>query len=332
MVATAVVGTALVGAYGADRAASSAESTAKRGIESEAQSAAANRELSMQRFAEAKRYLDPYQREAAQANYLMGQELTGRDYVPGRDDIQPLERATAEDFMQDVSQYAPGGEAYRGPTDYIDPTQHFEDISAGYSAFIDNPIYQQMIDQGSQTALSSAASQGMARSGTALSALRDVGQGVSSQFFGNYLNELGNVQGINEARRVSGENIEEQRYANYLNMAEGRDIRQQNVEEQRYSNYMNLLQNRASPAVATNIAALGMGQAADLGSAQSQSVAAQNQMAMGATAAQNAAYADLAGGVGNLASAYIGSGGFGGGGANINQTLANTTGTITPLY
>ena len=215
------------------------------------------------------------------------------------------------DTAADIESLSPDGR-------YISPDKYFSDMSAGYNSFIQGSPYQSAIDEGVRAVESSAASAGRFRSGTTLDALKDVGQGVQSQYFSNYMNSLDNIMGINENRyanqintaenrRRDTQNINEQRYTNALNMGEQRDVRQQNVEEQRLTNYLNILSGRenTSNTARQNIAALGVDQGISMGNSASNAVAAQNQYNLGATAAQNAAYADVASGVGNLASAYI---------------------------
>lgn len=275
------------------------------------------RALNVERYGEAQDLLDPFTRTERRSNTQMERELGlgayKYGYVPGRDDISQMgERQTPEQLRREMAGLAPGGSAYLGEAEQIDQAQYMQDLSSGYSAFIDNPAYQSMIDQGVSSVESSAASQGMFRSGTTMDALRDVGQDVSSQYFTNYLGVLSDITGINESRRTANQNIDEQRFANMINLQEGRDVRSSNVEEQRYANYMNMLQAQANPSASTNLAALGVNQGITMGQSGAAAVAQQNQYAMGATAAQNAAYSDFAGGLMNLGGAYMGSQGSGG--------------------
>lgn len=366
--ALAIGGAALVGSvYSAKKQAKTAEKASKSAAESTGQTEAANRELNEQRMKEARQLMGPYVRGSADSYYQLGDELglgssSGR-YVPGRDDVRGFEDRSVlddasrlsptgtpygetayldaydpSDVARDVSALAPGEQMYRDPTELVDQSQYFSDLGAGYEEFIKNPIYQEMIDAGARTAQSSAAAQGMARSGSALEALRNVGQETSGQFFQNYLGIAQGLDATNEARMARDVGIEEQRYANYLNIGESRadqinrmnenrytagqaqdeqrfanymnieesrDVNQRNVEESRYANYLNLLQNRGSSAAATNLASLGVNQAAQQGQSAAQATSAQNQYAMQAAAAKNASYADIAGGGMNLASAYM---------------------------
>jgi len=82
---------------------------------------------------------------------------------------------------------------------------------------------------------------------------------------------------------------------------------QQHQEQQFYTNYMNMLQNMAQPTTTMGLGAMAMGQAADVGR---DNIAAQNtasDYAMQGTAAQNAAIADIVGGVTNMGTAYMNS-------------------------
>lgn len=315
---------------------------------------------------------------------------------------------TGEQMASDFGELAPGGNLYRDPSEmmqenFIDPSQYFGDMGSGFESFKAGSPYQGAIDAGVRAVESSNLSQGMGRSGTAMLGMRDVGQGVESQYFSNYLNELGRVTGINENRRSSARDInesrmnrdfgsEEQRYANYLNIGENRRgdvnaanesrfanylnldeqqrrdtqninegrfanyanfgeqrrmegeqqrINDQNTSEQRYTNYMNMLQGMADPSTATNLASMGVNQGIQQGQQQARSVANQNQYMMSGVAAQNAARADMAGGITNLASAYIGSQGgntpppasySGSTGGTINMGSMDFRGGVTPNY
>ena len=336
-------------------------------------------------------YMSPLER--MDTNVIPGVQSDIAQLAPGGSAY--LDQPTGEQLGDYFSSLAPEGGMYRDQQEMIDPTQYFSDLTSGYEAFTANPIYQQMIDAGAETALGSAAAGGMARSGSTLEALRDVGQGVSTDWFNTYMGTMGDLTGINEERRradmaveeqryanylnigegrysdvqnineqrfanaqnitegrrntaigineqrgieergineqryanlqnitearrreavgyneqrdINTQNINEQRYANYMNLSEQRGINERNTEEQRYVNYMNMLQNLSSPGTATNLASLGVNQGIAQGGQSTQAVANTTQYNLGATAASNAARADMVGGLTNLASAYIGS-------------------------
>ena len=79
------------------------------------------------------------------------------------------------------------------------------------------------------------------------------------------------------------------------------------TQSQYYTNYMNMLQNLGSPGVATNLASLGVGQAATIGG---QDIAAQ-QAASGyqiaGAGAKQAFVGDVLGGAANIYSGYLAS-------------------------
>lgn len=301
--------------------------------------------------------------EQMDTNVIPGVQQDMAQLAPGGSAY--LDPVTGEQMVSDFSALAPGQNLYRDPQESIDTGQYFSDLTAGWEAFTANPIYQQMIDAGAKTALGSGAAGGMANSGVMLERLRDVGQETGLGFFNTYMGTMGDLTGMNEARRMADMQSEEQRYANYLNIGEARGVEQrgineqryanvqnisearrrealgyneqrdintqnineqrfanymnrdeqrmvneQNTQESRYVNYMNMLQNMSSPATATNLASLGVNQGIAQAGQASQSVANINQYNLGATAAANAARADMAGGAMNLASAYIGSQGY----------------------
>lgn len=79
----------------------------------------------------------------------------------------------------------------------------------------------------------------------------------------------------------------------------------QNVQQSYYSNYMNILQNMATPTSTTNLSNIGIGTAGTIGQ---QNIAAQN-LATGynlqGVEAQNAAMADIVGGISSGVGAYM---------------------------
>jgi len=79
----------------------------------------------------------------------------------------------------------------------------------------------------------------------------------------------------------------------------------QGVQQSYYSNYMNMLQNMANPSATTNLSNIGIGVAGNIGSQNIASAAQQNQYNLMGTQAQNAAYADIAGGISSGVSAYM---------------------------
>ena len=79
------------------------------------------------------------------------------------------------------------------------------------------------------------------------------------------------------------------------------------TQSQFYSNYMNMLQNLGSPGVATNLASLGVGQAATIGG---QNIAAQQvagEARMAGAGAQQAFIGDVMGGAANIYGGYLAS-------------------------
>lgn len=179
-------------------------------------------------------YLDP----------VTGEQLRGDLTALAPNQQLYRDPVTGESVAADLSALAPDQSLYRDPQEMIDTGQYFSDLTSGWEAFTANPIYQSMIDAGAETAMSSAAASGMGQSGLALKELRNVGQGVTADFFNTYMGTMGDLTGMNEARRMADMQAEEQRYANYLNIGEARGLEQRGADEQRYANYLNIGEQR----------------------------------------------------------------------------------------
>jgi hypothetical protein len=77
------------------------------------------------------------------------------------------------------------------------------------------------------------------------------------------------------------------------------------TQSQFYQNYMNMLQNLGSPAVATNLAGLGMGQAATLGAQDIAAQQAASRQRVAGAESQQAFLGDVMGGAANIAGSYL---------------------------
>lgn len=77
------------------------------------------------------------------------------------------------------------------------------------------------------------------------------------------------------------------------------------VQSQFYNNYMSMLQNVGNPQAATNLAALGVGQAATMGQQNIQAQQAASGYIMGGAQANQAAQADLLGGIIGVGAGFI---------------------------
>lgn len=64
---------------------------------------------------------------------------------------------------------------------------------SGYANYLNSTGYQFQRDQGSAAITGNAASRGVLNSGGTAKALARFGQNIGGQYFGNYLNQLGNV-------------------------------------------------------------------------------------------------------------------------------------------
>lgn len=198
---------------------------------------------------------------------------------------------------------APDGTAYVDFEDVQATPEWYENLG---TAYMETPAYQAMQDEARRIVEGSQAAQGMFNSGNTLDELYRRAAGINLDFFRDYADRAQSRELLAENRRTREENINEQRYANYLNTLEQRDVRAQNINEQRYTNYINTLQNLASPTARTNLAALGVNQGLAVGNQNAMSVAAQNQYNLGAVAAQNAAISDVIGAGATLGGAYLG--------------------------
>lgn len=81
------------------------------------------------------------------------------------------------------------------------------------------------------------------------------------------------------------------------------------VQQSYYNNYMNMLQNLASPTTATNLSSMGMNQGIAMGQQNIAATGMANQYMMEGAGARQAGFADLMGGISNVASGAF-SGGY----------------------
>lgn len=79
----------------------------------------------------------------------------------------------------------------------IDTGQNAAQIEAG-TAFQETPGYQFNVQEGEKGVLNNLAALGMRKSGTALKALTRFREGLADQYYGNYLNRLGQASGMGQ--------------------------------------------------------------------------------------------------------------------------------------
>lgn len=210
--------------------------------------------------------------------------------------------------------YTPSGldDPYMARPDYAEimPGEEFTGrqmpVSSQSFDYRSLPGYQDLMDEQLAAVEQTAASAGgTAYGGRRLKEAARVGGALQRSFYENEMARrereaareqaaYENYMGRGAARDVNLARMQQADYANYMN-------RQQSY----YNNYMNMLQNLASPSTATNVASMGMGQAANIGQQNLAATAQANQAMMQGAAAQNAAIADAMGGVSNIASAYM---------------------------
>jgi len=77
------------------------------------------------------------------------------------------------------------------------------------------------------------------------------------------------------------------------------------TQSQYYTNYMNMLQSLGSPGVATNLASLGVGQAATIGQQNIAAQQAAGEARMAGAGAQQAFVSDVLGGAANIYGSYL---------------------------
>ena len=142
---------------------------------------------------------------------------------------------------------APGGEGYAPNRAYMNAAGYPSDELPEYlqGGVTDIPGYQQSMDEAVRAAeQSSISSGGTAYGGRRLRAAGDVGADVQRSYYMDRMNRL-----------------------------QTHDTNKQQMEQSYYNNYMNILQNMSQPQVAQNLASMGVGQGATIGS---QNIAAQN--------------------------------------------------------
>jgi hypothetical protein len=109
----------------------------------------------------------------------------------------------------------------RGQNDgrvYVDPTNAQARQTEAFNAFQTTPGYQFRMDEGSRALDRSAASRGLLRSGAQQKALTAFGQGIASEEYGNYMNNLMSLSGSGGQAAASGNNTAAQLTGNAGNM------------------------------------------------------------------------------------------------------------------
>lgn len=190
-----------------------------------------------------------------------------------------------EDLMADPSQ-DPELAAYLGLT------PESMQVGAGYQ---ETPAYMAAREAGVEAVDASAAAGGGLYSGRRGKALRDVGQNVEQQYYFDAMNRQEAMMGARRGERQAGLG---RRGATY-------QAGQQRGQSY-YNNYMQMLSGLADPTTTQNIAAMGTSLGKETSANLLSSARGQSQLEIGAAGAEGAMIADVTGGIGQMAQAYMG--------------------------
>lgn len=224
------VASAAIGSSAASKAAQASENAAN-------QSAAVQRDI----YSQNKNALNPYVQAGIpatnQINALLGLGGTaggGSDwnaYLQSNPDVAQAwngvdhtQFATPQDYAQWHYQHYGQNEGRALPT--VAGTDGTAAANAAFDQYRNSTGYDFRVNQGLNAVNSGYAGRGAIKSGAAMKAINDYGQGMASQEFGNYLNALGNQQslGMSAGSALAGVG---QNYANSLG-----NIYQQNGSNQ----------------------------------------------------------------------------------------------------
>jgi hypothetical protein len=196
-VATAIVGSAVVGGYASSKAAGKAAKA--QGQSSDAAINEQARQFDILQEAQA-----PYQQVGSAAL----NQLAALYGLPQYSTAEPL---SFDEWKLDTGQLDAGGGGLwadvigrsKQRSEYDQYVANFKPPAgktgqADYSQFLNSPDYQFALQQGLQGVQNSAAAQGGLYSGNALRGITDYGQGMASQQLGNYANRLAGIAGVGQ--------------------------------------------------------------------------------------------------------------------------------------
>lgn len=125
--------------------------------------------------------------------------------VSSADKALALQEQTIAQAREDAMPWMQAGEAalnqYMAEIG-IDTGQNAAQIEAG-TQFQETPGYQFNVQEGEKGVLNNLAALGMRKSGTALKALTRFREGLADQYYGNYLNRLGQASGMGQQQATA---------------------------------------------------------------------------------------------------------------------------------
>lgn len=181
------------------------------------------------------------------------------------------------------------------------------------------PGYQNLVAERMEGVNQGAANTGSVYSGRRLAAAGEVGAETGREFYQDYMSREGNLldrYGVNagnistvEQNRLNAQgniatgvsNLEMDRMNRFADVTGAKA----GAEESFYNNYMNLLQAQANPAAATNLASLGVNQAAQQNQQNAQFTANQNANIIGGANYQGGVIADTTGAIASGLDSYM---------------------------
>ncbi len=210
------------------------------------------------------------------------------DMIRDRAGLDMLSPELKAQYMDQLGRSAETDEDLAG---YLGLTDESRMVGDSYQS---NPAYQAARDEGIRTVNQGAAGSGALYSGRRGESLRDVGQQVEQNYYFDAQNRRDDM-----FRRRSAERGAE---VGRLGVEYGADLGRQNAA---YNNYMQLLTSASSPTTTTNIENLRQGAATGQNANTIGTARNVGDLKIGAAGAEQAALADIGGGLMEFGSAFI---------------------------
>lgn len=208
--------------------------------------------------------------------------------IMGRAGVEGLPEGLGEQYYEGIMEDPRTDPELAG---YLGLTPESMQVGSEYQQL---PAYMKAREAGMEAVNVGAAGSGSLYSGRRGEELRDVGQQVESQY---YQDAVRQQQQMMQARR--GE-----RGAGLARMG-GAYETGRNREQSYYNNYMQMLQGMSQPTATTNIGAMGTSLGRETSANLIGTARGVSDLQIGGAGAQQAAYADIAGGIMRVAPAFL---------------------------
>jgi len=287
--AVAIAGATVVSGY---MAGQSAESAAESASDAQLQAAREAEALNVERYGQAQDYLSPYiSRELTASNQLMYELGLGPHPSTIQAQVRPEVSGSPATYADAYSDQLGSGlisREIRGELQGLD--------IGGTQGSVSN------LDRGMRLRPEASPTGGTATYGGATYA--DSPAYLQSMSAYDKIEEE-RIAAVNQGAAGAGSLYSGARGKALAEVGGSTQLARAGAENQFYNNYINMLQGLANPASTTNLSSLGVNQAATIGSQNIAAQTAASNYALQGTAAQSAATADIIGGIGSAASAYL---------------------------